>query len=635
MRLGRKLLLVALVAALLLSAVSAAASNVSDLMRALQTGRTREERSNASDSLSYMGDEAAAALVQALQRSSSSVFRADAAYTLANMREEWLVPVADKLLAATADPHWRVRANTAFALGLLRSISDRVAPSLVDMLDDEDARVRSAAAASLGQLSTSNPSVIQSLIRSLGDEDRDTRYAAVQSLGKLGPAASGAANALTELLNDKSLWVRQQAAAALGSIGVATPEVVQALRTAFFTERDRVNAYEKYLEANPSGWAPETRACTWAVIRTLGELGAPSAAVLTEIMRDPDYRDEAADRLAQIGEPAVPFLVEAATDADASIRERAGLALAAVDPAPISALTDLSKSAQAEARATAANALGKLRRYVQGVPEILIKLVADGDQTVRAAAAESLGTVVYAAKPSDSVVQSLIAASRDPSADVRIASATSMRNLVRFTPELEPAVIALARDSDARVKQVSLDAFGQLIGYRAAERKQVQREVIGLLVDGLADPDKGVRKAALEGVWTAAAYDLITDAAPVGPRLIRLLDDPELAQKTADTLGLFGPAARPALSALFELYWGDNEYKLAWTIAQIGGTEIVPYLSNALMNGGLDVRYKAMEVLVQLGLDAKGAQSALEHVKNNDSDFMLRLMAESLLGAFR
>jgi HEAT repeat protein len=635
MRPRPKLVLLALVATLLLFAVSVAASDVSDLMRTLQTGRTPSERSDASYSLSYMGDEAAAALAQALQRSSSSAFRADAAYTLANMREEWLVPVADKLLAATADPHWRVRANIAFALGLLGSISDRVVPSLVDMLDDGDARVRSAAATSLGRLGASDASVIQSLIRSLNDEDRDTRFAAAQSLGKLGPAASGAASALVGLLNDKSLWVREQAADALGSIGVATPEVVQALRTAFFTERDRVTAYEKYLEENPSGWAPNTRACVWAVIGALGKLGAPSAAVLTEIMRDPDYRDEAADRLAKIGEPAVPFLVEAAMDADASIRERAGLTLASVNPAPMSALTDLSKNSRAEVRATAARSLGKLRRYVEGATEVLVKLAADRDSTVRAAAVESLGTVVYSAWPSDDVVQSLTAAALDSSADVRLASAMSMSNLVLFTPELEPAVIALARDSDARVKQVSLGAIGKLIGYRAAERKQVQPEVIGLLVDGLADSDKGVRKAALEGVWTAAVYGLSLDTASVGPRLIRLLDDPELAQKTADTLGLFGPSARPALSALFELYWGANDYDLAWTIAQVGGTEIVPYLSNALMNGGLDVRYKAMEVLIQLGPDAKGAQSALEHVKNNDSDFVLRLMAESLLAALR
>ena len=79
------------------------------------------------------------------------------------------------------------------------------------------------------------------------------------------------------------------------------------------------------------------------------------------------------------------------------------------------------------------------------------------------------------------------------------------------------------------------------------------------------------------------------------------------------------------------MHFKRGDSKLEWAIAQIGGKEVVGRLREALRSGNRDVRYKAVELAQSLGPDAKEAIPELEDIRKNDSDFVLRMLAEAAL----
>lgn len=633
MNICRRLALVALVVLFILTACIAEASQVDDLLRALETARTPSDRESASTELYYMGEQAVRPLIQVLKRSTNERFRGDAAYTLANMYEALLLPVVDDLLMATNDPHWRVRANIVWALARLESAGDRVAPTLIRLLGDSDSRVRSAAAAALGALGASAEAAVPKLIERLGDSDRDTRYAAVRAIGSIKPQTTEAVNAVIRLLDDKSMWVRAEAATALGNMGVASAEVVQALRTAFYTERDRVKSYYMDEEIDPLyRFAIEHDACLWAIVGALGELGEPAAAVLAEVARDPeDYGRSAIYDLGDIGKPAVPYLVDLVRSLDGEARQLAATELASMYPPPVSELVGLSEDPKPGVRAEAARALGAVRGLAPEVVEVLIELLDDDYEEVRANAVVSLGGMYYENGVPDSVVEGLAKSAADKSDLVRLRSAQSLAFLAQIVPALQGPLFQLARDPNTEVRYKAHEA---LAGFASPDR--VTPEVVELVVEGLSDPDRAVRQISIRNTTVGASHlvyggETAFDISVVGPKLMALLRDPLLVEEAADALAIYGHDARPALPTLWELHFRPGEGKLGWAIARIGGTAVVGRLREALKSSDRDVRYKAVELASLLGPDAIEAAPELESIRKNDSDFVLRLLAESAL----
>jgi HEAT repeat protein len=544
------------------------------------------------------------------------------------MSEDLLLTVVDDLIEATGDPHWRVRANTARALGGLRSVSERVAPVLVRLLRDSDSRVRSAAATALGDLRTSAETVVHALIQCLSDSDRDTRYAAVRALGEIKPQTAEAVNAVIGLLNDKSIWVRQRAAETLGLMGVASKEAVEALRSAFHSERDRVRSYKEAAETDPSLMPYEAERCIWAIIPTLGRLGEPAAGALAEVAHDPDYGESAIRQLGDLGATAVPYLAGLVRDLDGEARELAATALSKIYPPPVRELIELSEDPRPGVRAEAARTLGAVRESAPEVLEVLVGLLDDEHEEVRANAVGSVGGYYYDSEVPDFVVEALTKAAGDTSDLVRLKSAESLAYPAVFAPTLRAPLFKLARDPNPDVREQAIKAVGGFIG--TIYREGLPPEVLQLLVEGLSDPDRGVIRVSLMNVSVASSHDMI-DVSAVGPRLTALLRDPGFAEEAANTLALFGPAARPALPTLWELHFKRGDSKLEWAIAQIGGKEVVGRLREALRSGNRDVRYKAVELAQSLGPDAKEAIPELEDIRKNDSDFVLRMLAEAAL----
>ncbi len=168
----------------------------------------------------------------------------------------------------------------------------------IDLLKDLDWVVRREAVITLGEMGDDR--CVEPLARALRDGDWQVREAAVEALGQVG---SPAVDALLKLLRD---WdVRKTAILALGKI------------------RD-----ERVLEP------------------------------LVHQLRSDEFREDATKALVELGEPAVPRLVQALKDKDESIRKQAVLALGQIkDSSAVDPLIDMLADQDWFTRLTAAAAL--------------------------------------------------------------------------------------------------------------------------------------------------------------------------------------------------------------------------------------------------------------------------------------
>jgi len=197
------------------------------------------------------------------------------------------------LLAALDNPDSEVRRIAIEALG--HNDSPDATAALIVMLNDRDSNIRSWAAGMLGGVGSTpgRPEAVEPLITALHDTDAYVRGDAAISLGLLRDHR--AASALMQCLTDSSPAVRGHAANALGSIGAGEASVLLAT-----TLHD-----------------PERIVRVWSAValRNLHWSGATDATPL-----------------------AVPALIAALQDSDATVREKAANALGtirdvrAVDP---------------------------------------------------------------------------------------------------------------------------------------------------------------------------------------------------------------------------------------------------------------------------------------------------------------
>lgn len=218
---------------------------------------------------------------------------------------------------------------------------------------------------------------VQEAVAGLDDPDVAARLAAVKALGRMGAASAVAS--LTQLLSDEDAAVRTQAARALGKLGAsaALPEVVEALAV----HLDDVS---------------EASAVRAAAAGALGSLGAAAVgpqgfAVLAKSCRsDPEsrVRSAAAGALGRLGEAATAACAEVLAlcilDEDLTVKVAAAGALAQHRHAATEALLSRLDAPSAQARATAAKALGCLGSAAAPFAvEGLTKCLADASARVR------------------------------------------------------------------------------------------------------------------------------------------------------------------------------------------------------------------------------------------------------------
>jgi HEAT repeat protein len=227
-------------------------------------------------------------------------------------------------------------------------------------------------------------------------------------------------------------------------------------------------------------------------------------------------RAKAAQMLAEFGSEAAPYLLAAAQDADNRVREKACSYLGGLEPLP-----------------------------EEAVIICLTALKQDSEPRVRASAAESLGSVAYAARRGrldrrQQIIESLVAAGRDESPIVRHAVVRAMigadANNVDPSPWLE--------DSDRSVRLAAAEAMLWL--NPANQRRMVPMLQAMILQASPERPGDMIRPLGLLfRVEPSACRSLV-------PTFVSWLnhEDADIRIRIVDWLALMGPIARDAIPAL-------------------------------------------------------------------------------------
>lgn len=243
----------------------------------------------------------------------------------------------------------RARKAAARALASLRPGVKVVLPAMMHAFQGaSDATVHDALEALAGFGNAAVPELIDAL------KFKQARPYVVVLLGRQGAAAQPAVGALSKLLNDENPEVRREAVLALGRIGPGAKAAVPALIKRF-NECFDCNGTECYSLAYALGriGSPEAAPVllkaigsrdqplaifgAWALVQIAPKDPATAAKTLPLLVRglhasEPRFRRGAAEAIGQLGpaaKPALPELIKALKDEDASVREAIEQAIAA------------------------------------------------------------------------------------------------------------------------------------------------------------------------------------------------------------------------------------------------------------------------------------------------------------------
>jgi HEAT repeat protein len=290
-------------------------------------------------------------------------------------------------------------------------------------------------------------------------------------------------------------------------------------------------------------------------------------------------RQETLDTLVNLGEAAIPALVEGLGNSDQDVENACITALARIGPASVAVLLEALHDPMPRIRSGAAKVLGHLGQDVPAAAGALMALLDSNDPHARVVALEGLArmglnTDVFAAR----VIEML----SDEAGFVRAGAIRVLE--ARGTPPRE-AIMPLLRVVANNEHPVTEEAL------RALDR--VGAPVIPVAIDALASQDAAVRRAAAQSLTTlgrasapavpALVAHLQNDDAndvrkwcaralreiPAPPEIVvpvlidRVRRDRSLNVKREAILGLgsLGPAAKSAAPALVESLrrdWSDS-----------------------------------------------------------------------------
>lgn len=234
-------------------------------------------------------------------------------------------------------------------------------------------------------------SKIDKLIKDLDTVYKAKRLEAIKELGQQGTAAKEAAAPLAKQMRLKDAEIANQAARSLAQLGAgAVPEVLKALEDPSATVRNRAlltlgtMGREAGKAALPVGQLlkhedAQVRFLAALVLGAMHEEARPAAAMLEQALldSDPQVRFVAADSLFQIGQEAVPHLLEALQSEDPAIRFNALNALGRFSGSEkaAQALADGLKDNHFRIRALAADSLIRLGPLAKdAIPRLLENL---------------------------------------------------------------------------------------------------------------------------------------------------------------------------------------------------------------------------------------------------------------------
>ena len=352
---------------------------------------------------------------------------------------------------------------------------------------------------------------------------------------------------------------------------------------------------------------------------------------LIKILGNPNYKKWAFEKLVKIGRPALPQLVEALKDKNGNVRENAAELLrkivderdipafiealkdnqrfSKVGPTACHALAEIGEPAvphliealnDKDIRYRAVGILGNiaekrtvdiLRHFAEkevdcsaAVP-VLIGFLKSGNSHQRWTTASTLGKI-----GDERAVPALIAALEDEDLSVRRRAVEALGKIDDKRGEVDsvvPALCGAMKDEDEVVRRYASEELGKISDERA----------VSALVDALNDKDEGVRIKATSALIRicdekAIPYfiDALKESSHVQSKVAMLLR--RIAEKGVDC-----SAAVPALiEVLFKADEFDVEWEVAESLGKIGDIRAVPALICAIKGN----RHTASDALVMI-----------------------------------
>ena len=464
------------------------------------------------------------------------------------------------LIEALGDVSPEVRAKAAGSLGKLKE--PRAIQRLLEMvLSDPIAFVRTRVSQALGFIG--HPRVVDYLIQVLKDPEWWVRIRAIEALEQIGKPASGA---LLGALEDEDTEVVRRAATALERMGYIHEEIDTLEREGFRADVMKVlqlvgkaGVTEGIFGRIQSAKGPARK----LLVRLAGDLGDPSAgSILIPLLsqeQDASLRSRVVEALGKLSfREAIPEILPCLKDPDEWVRRAAVVALSAMgpgeheeellrlmkDPAPqtrmavcivAAGLGDermfgdieaLLADPAPEVRAEALRAVAS-RKHAGCEPRV-IPLLQDSSEEVRCEAAGALASVGTGA-----AVEPLLRAARGASEKVCAAIVDALvachkggfdelRALLSGEASQEQAVVLMemaARGAgEGRLAYMELYLASPVPSLRKAAVCALRgvgdsAEVRGHVSRAMADPDKGVRDAAVTVAALAGEPEFYRDAA--------------------------------------------------------------------------------------------------------------------------
>ncbi|MFN0128435.1 MAG: HEAT repeat domain-containing protein [Verrucomicrobiales bacterium] len=324
-------------------------------------------------------DEKCARLRRQLGPESTLVARREAAQGLGELGPAAAAAIPELTKAMATDPDPAVRHHSAWALGKIKEPSETIIPALVDALDDEFWSVQHNAMLSLTWIGKPAVPALRAVI------DKSNELQSVNALQALGGIEGKLSDAHVALVADfVSSEDPRVATLAVGLAGVLGEEA-----------RLSVPGLVRLIDAED----PSMRRLA---IKSLGSMGGPAEAAIPKLIEvlkgDKDYwnKVEAALSLGSVAKShpeAVQALIAALNDKKNRVRSYATDALGMIGAPAVVPLKEILDSGDVRTRRHAVQALGAMKTEAKDAVDALIACLDDPEESIRSAAAYSLGSI--------------------------------------------------------------------------------------------------------------------------------------------------------------------------------------------------------------------------------------------------
>jgi HEAT repeat protein len=339
---------------------------------------------------------------------------------------------------------------------------------------------------------------VRELIQDLTHQDVSKRRDAARGLRDLADRARAAIPALIGALDDADSDVRSCAAAALGWIRIPEPAAIARLGQILTNVREQ----------------DDVRGVASSALGRLGEAALPH---LLEAARNTDAsgRQWAIAALRQAREAGAPMsmilptLINAMNDPDLHVREFASFGLRDIGAPARAALRQMLQDGDLLSRIRAASALLQLNSSDKDALSLLKESAAHADLEARREAVDGL---YFGAAHAESALPELIRALDDDDALIRIHAANCLEEMGKKCIPAVPALLKRLTDEEEEVRCTAAQAI--------MESGTKDASAVPALVTALSDEHPTVRFCV-----ATALGKIGRKAAPALPSLKRLLND--------------------------------------------------------------------------------------------------------------